>query len=140
MIVGLALQGQGAACEPEAVLPCRFAQKVLYGAVAGGFGNGELVLVAMPHEAEIFGHNGQFCTLVCRLLQQACGGGEVAGNVGAGDHLNRGNLHGGWLFEQMVGAGGYAPEAPVRASGFKCSVAVGGGGKAWPACGTWACC
>ena len=90
----VALQRQGAARQPQAVLLCGLVQKVLNRAVAGGFGQSEFVAIAMPHDAEIFGQHGQLGAQISRLLQQLGGGGEVAGYVGAGDHLDSGNLHG----------------------------------------------
>ena len=89
-----ALQGQGAANQPQVVAQGLFAQKGLQRAVARRFGMGEFVAVAVAHQAEIFGQRGQFRPLVGRLLQQACGRGEVGGYIGGGNHLDGGNVHG----------------------------------------------
>ena len=61
----------------------RALQHGLDGAMAGCLGPGQLVGVALAHEAEVFGQHGQLGTLVGGLRQQVSGGGEVGEHVSA---------------------------------------------------------
>ena len=76
-------QRQGAAHHPQPEVAGRALQHGLDGAMAGRLGPGQLVGVALAHEAEVFGQHGQLGTLVGGLRQQVSGGGEVGGHVSA---------------------------------------------------------
>ena len=89
------LERDRAADDPEAVHARLLGEERLDRAGAVSFGNRELVGFATPHEREILRQHGDHRALRPGLPEQFAGDSEIARHVGAGSHLDGGDMRHG---------------------------------------------
>ena len=86
--------GQGACHQAHAIGLGHGSQALLHGAIAIGFGDGQLVGVSFTQQTKILGQDCQLGTCLGGLRQQSLGSIEVGSHISGGDHLQQSGFHG----------------------------------------------